>query len=459
MSLSSGTPKFRVAICGAGIGGLVLAITIAKFAGHDIHIDLYEAHDAITTAGAGIAISRRTSEVINELGMHEEISCVSTKPPSSSHGPTFRRSDIPQGGFEWFHQTLKFRPSNLHRQHLVDILKRSLPSSCRLHFNKRLTRYNKQSSGSVIIHFADDSTATTDVLIGADGIHSTVRKTLFETLDRGIVDPSKIGHYINPSWTGSLMYRTVIPAKKLSEIDPKNETLKDFTMFCGKGKHVIAYPVSQGTMINVVAFVTDAQKAGTPFEGRWFSEVSHEEIQEPYRDFEPSVKNLLKCSENPSRWALHVVNELPLSTCDRVALMGDACHAMTPHFGAGAGQAIEDAFVLGRLLSHPLTTLDTLPAALKAYQDVRLPFVQFVARESERTGRMLDFDAPSAHGGNVQEELDILKEKILAQWEWEGVGGAVADWLEAERKMRESIGVSNRECENDASLSVSSPKL
>ena len=85
---------------------------------------------------------------------------------------------------------------------------------------------------------------------------------------------------------------------------------------------------------------------------------------------------------------------------------------MTPHFGAGAGQAIEvrarrnhsrdyansyctkDAFVLGRLLAHPLTTLDTVPAALKAYQDVRLPFAQFVAREAERTGYMYEFDSP-----------------------------------------------------------------
>jgi salicylate hydroxylase len=103
MSLSSGTPKFRVAIwwvgprlmnamqtkflySGAGIGGLVLAVTIAKFADRDIQIDLYEAHDAITTTGTGITVSRRTTEVLEALGLYEEISCVLTKPPSSSHG-------------------------------------------------------------------------------------------------------------------------------------------------------------------------------------------------------------------------------------------------------------------------------------------------------------------------------------------------------------------------------------
>jgi salicylate hydroxylase len=96
-------------------------------------------------------------------------------------------------------------------------------------------------------------------------------------------------------------------------------------------------------MINVAAFVSDKQKAGTPFEGRWVSEVSREEIEKAYQDFEPAAKSLLKvslraglnmripanldflqCFENPSRWALHVTNELPLSACDRVVLIGDA---------------------------------------------------------------------------------------------------------------------------------------
>ena len=120
---------------------------------------------------------------------------------------------------------------------------------------------------------------------------------------------------------------------------------------------------------------------------------------------------------------------------------------MTPYFGAGAGQAIEvlrviiretasssctkDAFVLGRLLANSLTTLDTVTVALKVYQDVRLPSAQSVARESERRGHMLNFNTPDYHDGtdrgNEREEMNILKEKIICQFNLQGVGSAVAE--------------------------------
>ncbi|KAG2130017.1 hypothetical protein BD769DRAFT_1666951 [Suillus cothurnatus] len=453
MSLSSGSPKFRVAICGAGIGGLVLAITIGKFAGRDIPIDIYEAHDAITTAGAGITLWPRTVEIMKELGMYEEMSRIVTKTPSANHGPIYRKSDAPEGGFEWFHQIFEpYGPSQMHRQHLVDILKRHVSSSCTVHFNKRLTGYDTQSPGSLVLHFADNSTATTDVLVGADGIHSAVRKTLFETLiGPGIVDPSKTRHYSDPSWTGTLVYRTIVPVEKLSEMYPNNVALKGFMFFCGKGKHIVSYPVSQGMHINIVAFVSDEQKVGTPFEGRWVSDVSPEELEKVYQDFEPDVKHLLKCTEKLSRWALHVVNELPLFTCDRVALIGDASHAMTPHFGAGAGQSMEDAFVLGRLLAHPLTTLSKVPAALKTYQDVRLPIAQSIARGSEHMGNIYQFCLPGYYDGtdrgNMREEIEILKEKILDLWSWEGEGGAITEWVQAESHLREIL---YQRRENDA---------
>jgi salicylate hydroxylase len=110
----------------------------------------------------------------------------------------------------------------------------------------------------------------------------------------------------------------------------------------------------------------------------------------------------------------------------------------------------KDAFVLGRLLAHPLTTLDNVPTALKAYQDVRLPFAQFVARESERAGYMLQLDAHGHYDDREnerEESLDILKGKILGivgEKGWEGEGGAVVEWLQAERKLHENVSCNGR---------------
>ena len=112
----------------------------------------------------------------------------------------------------------------------VDIFKRHLPSSCTLHFNKRLVTYDKLPTGSIALHFSDENTENTDVLIGADGIRSSVRKTLFETIDPNLVDPSKIRYYSDAFWTGTCMYRTIVPAAKLSETDPNSILLGNFTI-------------------------------------------------------------------------------------------------------------------------------------------------------------------------------------------------------------------------------------
>ncbi|KAF9230355.1 hypothetical protein BU15DRAFT_69262 [Melanogaster broomeanus] len=105
-SSSSEPPRFRVAICGGGIGGLILATTIGKY-NPSLPIDLYEAHDSIPTVGAGIAIWRRTNEVMSELGLLDDMKAAFTKPPESSHGIHYRRSDIPEGGYDWFQHILR----------------------------------------------------------------------------------------------------------------------------------------------------------------------------------------------------------------------------------------------------------------------------------------------------------------------------------------------------------------
>ncbi|KAH7883015.1 hypothetical protein F5I97DRAFT_1938890 [Phlebopus sp. FC_14] len=453
---SNTSPRFRVAICGSGIGGLVLAITIGKYAGPHIPIDVYEAHGSIMTTGAGISIWPRTVEILKELGLYEDIAPFFPRPRSPAQGPYFRKSDLREGGFDWFHLVSPYGPSNIHRQELVDALERHIPTSCTFHFHKRLTTYTADESflsgPSIIMQFADGTTASTDVLIGADGVRSAVREAMFNDIAKlrpDVVDVGRLKEYIDPTWTGVLVYRSVIPAEKLSKIHPNHPSTEKMIVYYGRrqqvmtcprlSQHIVCFPLHQAKRINVVAFDHNPSAVGKPFGGRWVTDVSQEELLETFDSFEPLVKAILQCCDKPSRWALHVTNELPASTFGRVAIIGDACHAMTPHFGAGAGQAMEDAFVLGHLLAYSLTTLSRVPVALQVHQAARLPFSSWVTRESHRIGLMYEFMAPGYYGSidrsNEKDDLEILSQAIIRQWSWQWKGGSVDEWKKAEKEL------------------------
>lgn len=113
---------------------------------------------------------------------------------------------------------------------------------------------------------------------------------------------------------------------------------------------------------------------------------------------------------------------------------------------------MKDAFVLGRLLAYSLTTLDNVPAGLRAYQDVRLPAAQLIARNSKDMGHMYQFDAPGYNDGtdrgNERRELEILQERMIRHIESSGEGSVIAEWKQVERNLQGSL---RNDCKNDAS--------
>jgi len=143
-------------------------------------------------------------------------------------------------------------------------------------------------------------------------------------------------------------------------------------------------------------------------------ESTQEEFQECYSGWEPEVDQLIRSVEKPMLWAVHALNPLPNYVAGRVALLGDAAHAMTPHQGAGAGQAIEDAYILASILGHALTTKTTLSQALAAYEHIRLPLANHVLRESRNSGLMYEFNS------EYRDNYDTLGPAIQAQWDWLG---------------------------------------
>ncbi|KAF9228173.1 FAD/NAD(P)-binding domain-containing protein [Gyrodon lividus] len=436
-------PNFRVSICGGGIGGLTLALMIGKYS--TIPVDVYEASPQIATIGAGIGFFGRTMDIMKELGLYEELVQLGIGPPQENTGPNFRKSDQ-QDGYHWFTRKLKRGTLLAHRKDLVNLLLRHIPTSCKVQMSKGLELYDvTPETDTITLHFSDGSTAITDVLLGADGIRSVARKTMYRQLASLCQDDEsrkKILACIDPVWTGALVYRNLVPTTKLLKEYPGVEAPTELTLHLGKNKHIVTYPISQGRLLNVVIFRQDYHAFGKSFEGHWVVDVSEKEILDTYEDWEPRARALVKCVERPSRWALHTLRPLPHYVHGRVALLGDAAHAMEPHFGAGAGQAIEDAFILGRLLTHELTHRGNVADALKIYEEVRLPFANRILQSSHDIGQSYAFHRVSddqftpVHGS--QEELDYVHKSIENAWEWQSESDWV--WGDAEARWRTKYG-------------------
>ncbi|KAI1794422.1 hypothetical protein LXA43DRAFT_1059245 [Ganoderma leucocontextum] len=465
-------PRFRLAIVGGGIAGLTLAVALGRYeqSSSPIQVDLYESGPEITTVGAGISVWPRTWAVMRALGLYDQLASEAVKTANGGDGDlqtgfVFRKSDWPREGFEFGRIMIPTRvecgtgqvgSTTMHRAEMVDVLVQNLPSSCSIHTSKRLVKYT-DSGISYTLHFADGSKATADVIVGADGIKSKTRAAMYDYAhQRECAKKANVRREecercrkAMPKWTGTIAYRYLVPAEKLREINPKHHALEIVApmSYSGKAKHVITYPISHGKYLNLVAFVTIPDAEGTTYPHRWVIDAKKEDVLSTYSGWEPEVDQMLSCVEKPTIWAIHVIEDLPYTVHGRVAIMGDAVHAMTTHFGAGGGQAIEDAYILGRWLADPRTSLSRVPDVLRIYQDVRLPLARKVVRDAGRVGLMYEFNYPGLYDGSpisasseeeeeelLRQQLSGLQEAIRDMWRWQWQEKVEDQWDEVERQ-------------------------
>ncbi|KAJ7593998.1 FAD/NAD-P-binding domain-containing protein [Mycena floridula] len=403
---------FRVAICGGGISGLATAVALAKYP--NIQVDVYEAAERFKEIGAGVMLWSRTWKVLQQMGLADQFSKIANTPPTGSMGVAFdyRRSDQPEEGFRF---TLMERSDGcirFHRAEFLDVLVDNLPSGV-AHFGHRLTSYEftEDEENPVILRFANGLTATCDVLVGCDGIKSGIRKQLFTGLAQTANDPALLS-YVDPVWTGLSCYRGLIPLEKLPDSDDGPHRAKASPMmYCGKSKHIVCYAISQGNLINVVACFSNVSAYATFQPEPWVVDSSKAEMLETFKGWEPEVCKTLECIENPQLWKIFHLKPLPLFFKDRVVLIGDAAHACTPHLGAGAGQALEDAYMLANLLGETYQK-SKIPLALESYQHVRLPLANRVLKSSYAQGCLTEFDS------TLGDDYETVGSAIVRQWDW-----------------------------------------
>ncbi|KAI1793193.1 FAD/NAD(P)-binding domain-containing protein [Ganoderma leucocontextum] len=385
---SLATKDFRVAIVGGGVSGLVCAIALQR-AG--VSVDIFEAAAAFNEIGAGLGLGPNAVRVLKAVGLLDELFKKINTAELRTRGFVYYYGVGEHERILAYEALPEDKGVGIHRAAYLDALMAVVDSQS-AHFNKRCISIvpSPTSPNRLLINFSDGTSHETDVVVGADGVKSTVRDYLLDRGDKRV------------AFSNTVAYRGLIPYKDLQAAGFKTPVTQDPACFVGPSKvfvllkHIIIFPIKNGEIINVVAFSARYDipigSEELPKGTQWVEEVSREVVEKEYEGWGPDVAVLMKCMpEKPNKWSIHVVHP-PLDSYvkGRVALIGDAAHAMLPHLGAGAGQGVEDAYMLARLLSHPETRAGNLTAVLDTYSRVRRPRAQMVWDGSRTAGASYD---------------------------------------------------------------------
>jgi salicylate hydroxylase len=240
-------------------------------------------------------------------------------------------------GFPYYH---------VHRADLLSVLAAAIPAA-RIHLGYRLTGFEDHGD-HVEARFASGARVRSDILVGADGIHSEVRRILF--------GPER------PRFTGCIAYRGLVPAERLRALDLEVSS----ELWMGPGRHFVHYFVSGGRLVNFVAVIGRDTWTGES----WTDRGSVADALAEFEGWHPQVRAILAAADEPYIWALFDRPPLARWSTGRVTLLGDASHPMLPFMAQGAAQAIEDGATLATWLAGAGADI---AAALRRYEALRIP--------------------------------------------------------------------------------------
>ncbi|KIP02135.1 hypothetical protein PHLGIDRAFT_112385 [Phlebiopsis gigantea 11061_1 CR5-6] len=412
------TQSLRVAVVGGGVCGLTCAVALQK---HGVDAQVYEAASQFGEIGAGVDLGRNAINILSNLGVYEDIctranqvEAAAAKELGARLGPSHQGIDGIRGWFRFHsgmgeHEVLSDILHGVHRAVFMDALVQNVDPA-RAHFKKRCTHLSEHPSGKgMVIHFQDGTTAEADIVLGADGIKSVVRRYVTDTASLS-VDP-------HLKFSNTICFRSLVPASKAKAAGCKFDYSERAVCMVGENRHLILFPVRSGTLINVVAFASDPDSSPEKFSPPALSAVQHvttEEVLASYEGWGPEVTNLLSCMDDPTKWSINVVYP-PIQpenwSRGPVTILGDAAHGMLPHLGAGAAQGLEDAYLLGQLLGHSQTNATNVEAVLRAYAAVRHIRSHGVWQNSKRAGEI--WDGRAGYSGVNVDEVRSLYDYIF----------------------------------------------
>jgi salicylate hydroxylase len=384
----------RVLIAGAGIGGLTAALAALR-QGHEVEV--YEQASELKEVGAGVQLSANGTRVLYALGVGEELKSLSCEATGKeirlwNTGETWKLFDLGKVSIERY----GFPYFTVYRPDLLDVLARAVRrlKADAIHLGRKCVGFT-QTDGEVRLDLEDGTTATGDALIGADGVHSPIRQTLFGA-DK-------------PQFSGIIAWRGIIPMERL----PARMERRVGVNWVGPGGHVVHYPLRGGAVLN---FVGALERTDWQIES-WSTRGTTDELAADYRGWHEDIQTLIRNIPVPHKWALMVRPPMPRWTVGRVTLLGDACHSMVPFLAQGAVMAMED----GLMLARALTELDgDVASRLARYEEAR----------RERTRRAVEGSADNIARFHNRALADPVGARQYVEREWAGHNVASRyEWL------------------------------
>ncbi|XXG96085.1 hypothetical protein Hte_002363 [Hypoxylon texense] len=397
-------PRLKIAIIGGGLAGVTLGNALIQHKHLDFHI--YESAPEFSERGAAVGLATNAQRALSRVlpQADETLKRTGGIPMNSTR---IMVGGGPSIGSLVFDLIGTDPGIVIHRASLLRELLADLPSEV-LHANKKLSSISERDSnitgGGLEVSFTDGTTAYFDAVVGADGIFSTVRDYVLRGFQGGQSE-------FKASPAGFWDCRNLVPFEKAKaalgeqyfELDRQYGWVND-------GALVMHDVLENRTMVQcVVSAIEDdpPKDRKRPLSREFLEKALGSSLESTHTR---GIIDLILGQPSPHCYSQWEHKDTPTYASGRVCIIGDAAHATTPWQGSGAGLAIEDAMVLGKLLGA-VTSGEEVSAAMEAFSDVRRPRCQMVIDSSRGTGRILC-------GRHSEAGLDPekLKETLLPRW-------------------------------------------
>lgn len=383
-----------IIIVGGGIGGLTAALALLQ---RGLDVVVYEQAPQLREVGAGVQIGSNGTRVLYALGLESALAQTRVMPPRRElrHWRT---------GETWDWLTLGAASVQrygtphilMHRNDLHGVLVEAVQSlkTDAFRLGMRATGLT-QAADQATVHFEGGQAAAGAFVIGADGIHSQLRRCLFGA--------------DAPRFTGCVAWRGLVAMERL----PPHLAQLITTNWLGPHGHVLHYPVRRGELMNFISMV---ERDDWQVES-WIVAGSQDELADDFRGWHDDVQTFIANIATPYKWALMARGPMARWSEGRVTLLGDACHPTLPFLGQGAVMAIEDGYVVAACIAaHG----DEPERAFARYEEIRKERTAAVVRKSHENREHV-FSPALADSG-------ALAGEVAQYWQQQHVRERL-DWL------------------------------